>query len=101
MAAEHAAAERIGDGQVAPVAAQVVDAVVVNAPGVDEAAIGAGNAEQRVALILEVRAQGRPAVAEVVGRERPLAARRLVLDAQELDTGRSRASARCRTRGRS
>ena len=101
MAGEQPAAKRIGDGQVAPVAAQVVAAVVVNAVGVDEAAIRSGDAEEGVALVLVAGADGGAAEVEVVGREGPLGAAAAILDAEDLVHVEVEHRRRCRTRCRS
>src|SRR4051812_33686879 len=53
---QNAAAERLGNGQIAPAEAQVVVPIVVNAVGVDETLVRPRNAEQSIAGVLVVRA---------------------------------------------
>src|SRR5262245_54224646 len=84
MLSQHAAAERIGNGEVAPLAAEVIHAGVVDAAGIDEAAIRARNAPQRISFVLEIGSQCRPAIAEVISREGPGGIGRWVLDPQQL-----------------
>src|SRR5688500_14089100 len=84
MLAKDAAAQRIGHFEVSPLAAEVVFAVIVNAPGIDETLVLAGHTEQRLAAVLEIGPQGRPAVAQEVGRKGPCRARRRLFDPQQL-----------------
>src|SRR5437870_3015157 len=84
MAGQDAPAERIGHGQVAPIAAQIVAPCVVNAISVEQAFVSAGNSKQCVARIRVVGAESRPAEVEIVGRESPHAAGRLVFNSEEL-----------------
>ena len=84
VAEQRAAAERVGECNIAAVQAQVIVAVVVDVPGIDEAVVAPGPIEESLAVVIELCAAAKAAVAQVIEAHDPIGPLRFFADAQNL-----------------
>ena len=82
-ATDGSAAAGIGEGDRAAIQAQVVDAVIVDVPGVDESLRTACRIKERGAVVAELGAAAEAAQAQIIEASRPVGALRRMADAED------------------
>src|SRR6478736_6603812 len=83
MAEQRAAAERVGERNIAAVQAQVIVAVIVDVPGIDEAMVSPRPIEKSLAVVIELRAAAEAAIAQIIEAYDPIGSLRFFANAED------------------
>ena len=83
VAEQSAAAERVGECDIAALQAQIIVAVVVDVPGIDKTVVAPRPIEKSLAVLIELRAAAEAAIAQVVEAYDPIGPLRFFANAED------------------